>query len=627
MALNFLNNGIFAGEVTISTIPAVGSNTDKFLMSNSGVISFATAAEVLSFIGGAPASGGAYLELAGNSAADPMTGNIVMSNGNRLMWTADDPSGALSIHSNASNSFIQHTGTGYFSISNDCTGGIQTEMLLTNYARSQPIRFQADNGNPATTGADACQVRDYFFLDGASATYASGASTAVYTVFPDLSYIAIGTGKDLQIYHKNNNSYINETGGGSLILATSSVNRLVIDPAGAIQFKSYDSTYNVGTPTYILGTDASGNVVKVLGSNIPGGGSGTVTGITEGPGITVTASATSPTVAVDYIGTDSLVMEAADAVPDQDDYIIFGADSSGGGDTNKIQFTDVNLSLFNNDSGFTSNTGTVTGTGTTNRLTKFTDGANGVIGDSGISDASNAVAITINGNEEVGIGQPTPFRKLHVNSGTTNVVARFESTDTIAAIEFKDNNGSAEIGNTGDNLVFFPAGAEKMRITSGGNVGIGTTSPSSKLQVSGDAYVTGAFGQGVAIASKIQNYGAEFRASGASAQIFFGRSNNSIGSGAIGADSTYVFRVWETTGFSNPFVIEQGGNVGIGTTSPSSKLQVAGGIQMADDAATAVAAKVGTLRYRTSGNNSYVDMCMQTAASTYAWINIVQNNW
>jgi uncharacterized protein (UPF0218 family) len=76
---------------------------------------------------------------------------------------------------------------------------------------------------------------------------------------------------------------------------------------------------------------------------------------------------------------------------------------------------------------------------------------------------------------DVGIGESNPQRQLHVNSGTTNVVARFESTDTTAAIEFKDNNGSAEIGNTGDNLVFFPAGAEKMRITSGGQVGIGTT--------------------------------------------------------------------------------------------------------------------------------------------------------
>jgi len=48
---------------------------------------------------------------------------------------------------------------------------------------------------------------------------------------------------------------------------------------------------------------------------------------------------------------------------------------------------------------------------------------------------------------------------------------------------------------------------------------------------------------------------------------------------------------------------------------------------MADDTDTASADKVGTLRYRADANNSYVDMCMQTGASTYEWINIVQNNW
>ena len=44
------------------------------------------------------------------------------------------------------------------------------------------------------------------------------------------------------------------------------------------------------------------------------------------------------------------------------------------------------------------------------------------------------------------------------------------------------------------------------------------------------------------------------------------------------------------------------GNVGIGVTGPQSKLQVDGGIQMADDTDTASVTKVGTMRYRTATN-------------------------
>jgi hypothetical protein len=70
------------------------------------------------------------------------------------------------------------------------------------------------------------------------------------------------------------------------------------------------------------------------------------------------------------------------------------------------------------------------------------------------------------------------------------------------------------------------------------------------------------------------------------------------------------------------------GNTGMGNVfNPQSKLQVNGGIQLANDVAAPSAAKVGTFKYYTSGNNSYVDMCMQTGASTYAWVNIVTNSW
>jgi len=55
---------------------------------------------------------------------------------------------------------------------------------------------------------------------------------------------------------------------------------------------------------------------------------GTVTSVTEGPGITVTASATSPTVAVDYLGSDNYLLEAGVAtVASSEDIINFSDDT------------------------------------------------------------------------------------------------------------------------------------------------------------------------------------------------------------------------------------------------------------------------------------------------------------
>ena len=48
--------------------------------------------------------------------------------------------------------------------------------------------------------------------------------------------------------------------------------RMKIDAAGAIQFNAYNDANNTGTPTYLLGTDASGNVVKT--NTVPGSGAG-----------------------------------------------------------------------------------------------------------------------------------------------------------------------------------------------------------------------------------------------------------------------------------------------------------------------------------------------------------------
>jgi len=47
--------------------------------------------------------------------------------------------------------------------------------------------------------------------------------------------------------------------------------RMTISSAGAIRFNDYNSTNKTGTPTYILGTDTNGNVVKTLNGNTPNG--------------------------------------------------------------------------------------------------------------------------------------------------------------------------------------------------------------------------------------------------------------------------------------------------------------------------------------------------------------------
>lgn len=50
-------------------------------------------------------------------------------------------------------------------------------------------------------------------------------------------------------------------------------------------------------------------------------------------------------------------------------------------------------------------------------------------------------------------------------------------------------------------------------------------------------------------------------------------------------------------------------------------------IKVGDIVDPAEASNAGTFRYREVGNNSYIDLAMRTGASSYAWINIVQNNW
>lgn len=90
--------------------------------------------------------------------------------------------------------------------------------------------------------------------------------------------------------------------------------------------------------------------------------------------------------------------------------------------------------------------------------------------------------------ESLGIGTSSPSSNLHVSS-SGDTIARITSADGNAAFldlgDASDPDGGRIVYDSGSNLGFSTASTERMRIDSSGNVGIGISSPSSKLAVAG----------------------------------------------------------------------------------------------------------------------------------------------
>ncbi len=221
------------------------------------------------------------------------------------------------------------------------------------------------------------------------------------------------------------------------------------------------------------------------------------------------------------------------------------------------------------------------------RFRRSNDGANDhfiALGSAGqmVMRVGGTDRMTLLNDGRVGIGTGTPETMFQIRNSESEIAYSLKASNSWTARIQQDASS---------NLTVWNGGQERMRIRANGNVGIGSDAPDYMLHVRSSTPSIMVENTGTSAAFL------RFRRSGDGANTHYI---------ALGSSGQMIMRV----GGTDRITIQQEGNVGIGTGSPSNRLQVAGDVQVS-----------GKLKRTSTGDNDMVPICYGQISSTGSILN------